>query len=91
MSFIETSALDASNVEAAFQNILSGELRPPSSIQESKQYADEDILGPADIYHIVAKKNLETSADEIQPTKGEAIDIARSQDDGGAKQGGKCC
>jgi hypothetical protein len=25
LSFIETSALDASNVEAAFQNILSGE------------------------------------------------------------------
>jgi Ras-related protein Rab-11A len=27
LSFIETSALDASNVESAFQNILTGEFR----------------------------------------------------------------
>ncbi|KAH8090376.1 ras family-domain-containing protein [Filobasidium floriforme] len=67
LSFIETSALDASNVEAAFQNILS------------------------DIYHIVAKKNLENSSDVIQPLEGRGIDIAKSEDDGGAKQGGKCC
>ena len=67
LSFIETSALDASNVEAAFQNILSV------------------------IYHIVAKKNLENSSDVIQPLEGRGIDIAKSEDDGGAKQGGKCC
>jgi len=28
LSFIETSALDASNVESAFQNILTGEASP---------------------------------------------------------------
>ena len=28
LSFIETSALDASNVESAFQTILTGQLRP---------------------------------------------------------------
>lgn len=31
LSFIETSALDASNVELAFQNILTGTDRPPQS------------------------------------------------------------
>jgi hypothetical protein len=44
-----------------------------------------------DIYHIVANKNLDNSAEAIQPTKGKEIDIAKSDDDGGAKQGGKCC
>ena len=44
-----------------------------------------------DIYHIVAKKNLENSSDVIQPLEGRGIDIAKSEDEGGAKQGGKCC
>lgn len=67
LSFIETSALDASNVESAFQNILS------------------------DIYRIVSSKSLDSSGDVIKPSGGETILVAPTADDGGAKQGGKCC
>jgi hypothetical protein len=35
LSFIETSALDASNVELAFQNILTGPLSPKSCSRKS--------------------------------------------------------
>jgi len=49
------------------------------------------VSGFIDIYHIVAKKNLDNTADVIQPVEGRGIDIAKSADDGGAKQGGKCC
>jgi len=67
LSFIETSALDASNVESAFQNILT------------------------EIYRIVSSKSLESSGDVIKPSGGETIIVAPTADDGGAKQGGKCC
>ncbi|KAL7425070.1 Rab GTPase ypt31 [Cryptotrichosporon argae] len=67
LSFIETSALDASNVESAFQNILT------------------------DIYRIVSAKSLEASGDVIRPSGGETILVTPTSDDGGAKQGGKCC
>jgi Ras-related protein Rab-11A len=67
LSFIETSALDASNVEDAFQNILT------------------------EIYQIVSNKALETSADAIRPREGETITVSHTPDDGGAKQGNKCC
>jgi len=67
LSFIETSALDASNVESAFQNILT------------------------DIYRIVSSKSLESSGDVIKPSGGETILVAPTADDGGSKQGGKCC
>ncbi|KAL1406441.1 Rab GTPase ypt31 [Vanrija albida] len=67
LSFIETSALDASNVEAAFQNILT------------------------DIYRIVSSKSLESGGDVIKPTDGQTIIVTPTADDGGAKQGGKCC
>ena len=53
LSFMETSALDASNVESAFQTILTGMcpyfLFDPSS-------ADTCFL---DIYRIVSSKSLE--------------------------------
>lgn len=67
LSFIETSALDASNVESAFQNILS------------------------EIYNIVSNKALESSADAIRPREGETITVSHTPDDGGSKQGSKCC
>jgi len=67
LTFIETSALDASNVESAFQNILT------------------------EIYRIVSSKSLESSGDVIKPSGGETILVAPTADDGGAKQGSKCC
>jgi Ras-related protein Rab-11A len=90
LSFIETSALDASNVEAAFQNILSGE-RTIIDEPDNLLIKTSDTCDLTDIYHIVAKKNLDNTADVIQPVEGRGIDIAKSADDGGAKQGGKCC
>jgi len=67
LTFIETSALDASNVESAFQNILT------------------------EIYRIVSSKSLESSGDVIKPSGGETILVAPTADDGGSKQGSKCC
>ncbi|KAJ9100112.1 Ras- protein Rab-11A [Naganishia cerealis] len=69
LSFIETSALDASNVETAFQNIL------------------------GEIYHIVSNKALDDQGSNvITPAVGQKLDVGRTEgDDGGAKQGGKCC
>jgi len=67
LTFIETSALDATHVEDAFKNILKA------------------------IYKIVSNKALETSADAIRPREGETITVSHTPDDGGAKQGSKCC
>lgn len=44
-----------------------------------------------DIYRIVSSKSLESSGDVIKPSGGETILVAPTADDGGAKQGGKCC
>lgn len=83
LSFIETSALDASNVESAFQNILTGELRKASLVRPQADAPD--------IYRIVSSKSLESSGDVIKPSGGETILVTPTADDGGAKQGGKCC
>jgi hypothetical protein len=45
----------------------------------------------ADIYRIVSSKSLESSGDVIKPSGGETILVAPTADDGGAKQGSKCC
>jgi Ras-related protein Rab-11A len=71
--------LDASNVEAAFQNILTGELR--TSPQQ---------LTP-DIYRIVSSKSLESSGDVIKPTGGETIIVSPSEGDGGKQKNSQCC
>ena len=83
LSFIETSALDASNVESAFQNILTG-MSPSQSIHVI-------ALTTPDIYRIVSSKSLESSGDVIKPSGGETILVAPTADDGGSKQGSKCC
>ncbi|KAJ9109278.1 Ras- protein Rab-11B [Naganishia friedmannii] len=66
LSFIETSALDASNVETAFQNIL------------------------GEIYHIVSNKSLDDQGSNVIAPAGTKLEVTQG-DDGGAKQGGKCC
>lgn len=45
----------------------------------------------SDIYRIVSSKSLESSGDVIKPSGGETILVTPTADDGGAKQGGKCC
>lgn len=71
--------MDASNVEAAFQNILTGEF--------DGLYRQ---LTP-DIYRIVSSKSLESSGDVIKPSGGETIIVTPSEGDGGKQGNGKCC
>lgn len=81
LSFIETSALDASNVELAFQNILTGR-----SLIDMASHTNA-----IDIYRIVSNKALDQANDGIKPAGGETIVVAKSDDDGGASKQGKCC
>ena len=85
LSFIETSALDASNVELAFQNILTGELDQPS-IQAKSSSADEVL----EIYRIVSSKALD-NGDSSQNPIGErkVLEISKSADSD--NKSGKCC
>lgn len=83
LSFIETSALDASNVESAFQTILTGQLYPFVVI---KFYIDMTCI---DIYRIVSSKSLESSTSNIEPPKA-SINVGPTVDSN-ANQGGKCC
>lgn len=71
LSFIETSALDASNVELAFQNILTGAFR---SIGTRRTYADKKC-NHTEIYRIVSSKALD-QGDAQNPIKpGENITL----------------
>jgi Ras-related protein Rab-11A len=76
LSFIETSALDASNVELAFQNILTG----------------IDVLERSDleIYRIVSQKALDQQGDAgARPGAGTSIQIQPTESDVNKKNG--CC
>lgn len=84
LSFIETSALDASNVELAFQNILTG-----TYTEVAKKHRRTDLS--TEIYRIVSSKALD-NGDAAQANLGprEGISLSKTADDGAAK-GGKCC
>lgn len=84
LSFIETSALDASNVEAAFQNILTG-----TRVESDTKRPISDQPNP-DIYRIMSNKALEASADVIKPSGGEAITITPTAGTTENKQS-NCC
>ena len=76
--FIETSALDASNVELAFQNILTGCLGSPLSA---------DFI---EIYRIVSSKVLDQeNPTTFGPRPGQIIKPAQGDDETAKKQG--CC
>ena len=83
LSFIETSALDASNVEAAFQTILAGMSHPLA-----RKVDHSNIL--LDIYRIVSSKSLEQSSEPIKPSAGDTITVSASVDPN-TKQSGGCC
>ncbi|KAI9695535.1 MAG: Ras- protein Rab-11A [Bogoriella megaspora] len=93
LSFIETSALDASNVELAFQNILTGQSRfcfanSLSLAPKKQQTTLTRIL--SEIYRIVSQKALdqgETPQNPMGPRK--TIEISKPADEG--TKGGKCC
>ncbi|KAG9497007.1 Ras- protein Rab-11B [Fusarium musae] len=86
LSFIETSALDASNVELAFQNILTGSL-----FTRSPQPLWLQLTIWTEIYRIVSSKALD-SGDSAQATIGAGTNISLSKPaDDDATKGGKCC
>jgi Ras-related protein Rab-11A len=84
LSFIETSALDASNVELAFQNILTGLCSHLVNLGCSR--ADISI----EIYRIVSSKALD-NGDGGQNPLGErkVLEISKSQD--ADTKSNKCC
>ena len=79
MSFIETSALDASNVESAFQTILTG----ACCVAFCYFLLNNE---PSDIYRIVSAKTLESGPTVIAPTEGITVSEAPTN-----QAGGKCC
>ena len=85
LSFIETSALDASNVEGAFQTILTG-------VYHLSFYFIRAVCliytpRTPDIYRIVSAKSLESSSTNIEPPTG-GISVTAPEP---ADKGGKCC
>lgn len=75
LSFIETSALDSTNVETAFQNILTG----MSKIGNNKSNYNLIIFFflLAEIYRIVSQKQIRDppEGDVIRPSNVEPIDV----------------
>lgn len=76
LSFIETSALDASNVEGAFQNILTGE---QSMLK---------LTLTTEIYNIVSSRALDPSDGAPRPTDGQKIAITNAPSE---EKSSKCC
>lgn len=106
LSFIETSALDASNVEQAFQNILTGKhrdlytaCRPEAKLLTTQftvwipRHACRitGTFAQTEIYRIVSNKALQSSDDVIKPSGGETITVQPSADDGGQTKKNGCC
>ena len=90
---IETSALDASNVENAFQTILTGQsplCRPlfRSLLQTHLGRMNHKFT---EIYRIVSSKQLEADPISSRPGQGSSIEITPSSNDGGQPAGSKCC
>jgi hypothetical protein len=93
LSFIETSALDANNVEVAFHNILKGAFQRCLTPAELLSDADVTVVFQfcdVEIYGIVSSKALEASNDVVRPAGGENITVSPTADDGGAKKS-NCC
>lgn len=89
LSFIETSALDASNVELAFQNILTGTYGHCAACF-MLLLTNVHVAFP-EIYRIVSSKALD-SGDGAQATIGAGTNISLSKPaDDGSKAAGKCC
>ena len=83
LSFIETSALDASNVELAFQNILTG-----GTCSSCPSWTLADNL--AEIYRIVSSKALDSGEPgQAGPSSGVKIDVGPSGTPDA--KGNKCC
>lgn len=81
LSFIETSALDASNVELAFQNILTGkcDFASMSALYQGFFWLTKNLF--AEIFRIVSSKALESgdsSANQLGDRK--VVEITKTPD-----------
>ncbi|KAI6553680.1 Ras- protein Rab-11A [Pyricularia oryzae] len=92
LSFIETSAFDASNVELAFQNILTGIHRFLVNRGMTNSITDSRTLCryPTEIYRIVSSKALDSGDTPSMPQTGTNIALSNPTEDSAAKNG-KCC
>ena len=86
LSFIETSALDATNVELAFQNILTG--MPECSLPPLLA-THAHIINPTEIFRIVSSKTLDGPGMAEPNLAGTTIPLSKTADDGQANKG--CC
>ncbi|KAJ6141349.1 hypothetical protein N7470_010245 [Penicillium chermesinum] len=91
LSFIETSALDASNVELAFQNILTGKFAPldvaPAKPPNSTRAHAPDMS--LEIYRIVSSKALDSGESGANQPGDRRPVIEFTPQDNEQKQG--CC
>ncbi|KAF3902045.1 hypothetical protein AA313_de0208139 [Arthrobotrys entomopaga] len=83
LSFIETSALESSNVELAFQNILTGN----TAIQNNHLCIHTNTNPPLEIYRIVSSKVIMDQSDAPAPIPGIPLTNPPPND----QSGGKCC
>lgn len=87
LSFIETSALDASNVELAFQNILTG-IKYLVWLDEPITYRFTNL--DPEIYRIVSSKALDNGESSQNPLgERKVLEISKSTDT--ETKSGKCC
>lgn len=86
LSFIETSALDATNVDQSFQQILTGK---DTKIQGLSLFFLTCVA--IEIYRIVSNKALESSNNTIKPTSGQTILVSQTPDEQAKQGGGGCC
>lgn len=89
LSFIETSALDCTNVETAFHNILTGKLTNLSSLCSLKSNLTEHSTC-IEIYRIVSQRPIDTEPDKDTPPGGPGtIVVAPTESSMGSKS--NCC
>ena len=103
LSFIETSALDASNVELAFQNELTGKhmLQARRAVCafnfRNTKYIISDVGSQfcannfAEIYRIVSQKVVEQGDAQPGPGQGTSIPLGPSTMPGDSQKKGQCC
>jgi hypothetical protein len=80
LSFIETSALDSTNVEQAFQTILTGTLIVAALVRFSELFANANFMC-SEIYRLVSRRPMEAGESDGAPTVGQGQKVVVSAQD----------